>query len=61
MVSEAAITAFRASLRGVSFAPGEPGYHAARIVFNRIDRPASSAHREVCRRGGRDRLCRLCP
>ena len=39
MVSEAAITAFRASLRGVSFAPGETGYDAARIVFNRsIDR-----------------------
>ena len=39
MASEAAITAFRPSLRGVSFAPGEPGYDSARIVFNRmIDR-----------------------
>src|ERR1700748_1070952 len=39
MVSEAAITAFRTSLRGLTFAPGEPGYDAARVVFNRmIDR-----------------------
>ena len=39
MVSEAAMTAFRASLRGVSLAPSEPGYDAARVVFNRmIDR-----------------------
>ena len=39
MASETAITAFRSSLRGASFAPGEPGYDAARIVFNRmIDR-----------------------
>jgi FAD/FMN-containing dehydrogenase len=36
MASQAVTTAFRASLRGVSFAPGEPGYDAARIVFNRI-------------------------
>ena len=36
MASQAAITDFRASLRGVSFAPGEAGYDAARIVFNRI-------------------------
>jgi FAD/FMN-containing dehydrogenase len=36
MVSEAATAAFRASLRGQSFVPGEPGYDAARIVFNRI-------------------------
>jgi FAD/FMN-containing dehydrogenase len=39
MVSEVAIKAFRTSLRGVSFASGEPGYDAARVVFNRmIDR-----------------------
>ena len=45
MVSEAATTAFRASLRGLSFAPGEPGYDAARVVFNRIvdRRPATIA------------------
>ena len=39
MVSQAAISAFRTSLRGVSFAPYESGYDAARIVFNRgVDR-----------------------
>jgi hypothetical protein len=36
MASEAAIAAFRTSLRGVSFVPGEAGYDAARIVFNRV-------------------------
>ena len=36
MVSQAATAAFRTSLRGVSFVPGEPGYDAARVVFNRI-------------------------
>jgi FAD/FMN-containing dehydrogenase len=42
MISQSAMTAFRTSLRGVSFAPGEPGYDAARIVFNRmIDRRPS--------------------
>lgn len=42
MVSQTATTEFRASLRGVTFAPGEAGYDAARIVFNRIvdKRPA---------------------
>ena len=45
MVSQAATTAFRASLQGPSFAPGEPGYDAARVVFNRIvdRRPATIA------------------
>jgi hypothetical protein len=39
MVSQAVLTAFRTSLRGASFAPGEAGYDAARIVFNRsVDR-----------------------
>jgi len=36
MVSDAAIQSFRASLRGASFAPGEPDYDAVRVVFNRI-------------------------
>jgi len=36
MVSQSATTEFRASLRGASFAPEEPGYDAARVVFNRI-------------------------
>ncbi len=36
MVSQAATVAFRASLRGPSFVPGESGYDAARVVFNRI-------------------------
>ena len=36
MGSESATTAFRSSLRGQSFASGEPGYDAARVVFNRI-------------------------
>lgn len=36
MVSESATVAFRTSLRGQSFASGEPGYDAARVVFNRI-------------------------
>jgi hypothetical protein len=39
MLSESLVTAFRTSLRGPSFAPGEPGYDAARTVFNHmIDR-----------------------
>jgi len=39
MLSEASISTFRTSLRGASFAPGESGYDAARVVFNRmIDR-----------------------
>jgi FAD/FMN-containing dehydrogenase len=39
MVSQAEMTAFRASLRGVSFTPGESGYDPARVVFNRaVDR-----------------------
>ena len=36
MVSQAATAAFRTSLRGVLFAPDEPGYDAARVVFDRI-------------------------
>ena len=36
MLSQAATAAFRTSLRGPSFVPGEPGYDAARVVFNRI-------------------------
>ncbi len=36
MVSQAATATFRTSLRGVSFTPGESGYDAARVVFNRI-------------------------
>src|SRR3984885_3930237 len=36
MVSQAATTEFRTSLRGVSFVPGDTGYDAARVVFNRI-------------------------
>jgi FAD/FMN-containing dehydrogenase len=36
MVSDVAATSFKASLRGQSFVPGEAGYDAARIVFNRI-------------------------
>ena len=36
MLSQSATTAFRMSLRGPSFVPGEPGYDAARVVFNRI-------------------------
>jgi FAD/FMN-containing dehydrogenase len=36
MVSESATTTFRSSLRGQSFASGEPGYDAARVVFNRV-------------------------
>ena len=39
MLSQAAITAFGTSLRGISFGPGDAGYDAARIVFNRaVDR-----------------------
>lgn len=39
MISPSAIEKFRASLRGPSFCPGEPGYDAARIVPNAmIDR-----------------------
>jgi FAD/FMN-containing dehydrogenase len=36
MLSENSMTAFRKSLRGVSFEPGEPGYDGARVVFNRF-------------------------
>src|SRR6516162_638841 len=36
MVSQADMTAFKTSLRGATFTPGEPGYDAARVVFNRI-------------------------
>jgi hypothetical protein len=36
MASESATAAFRSSLRGQSFASGEPCYDAARAVFNRI-------------------------
>ena len=36
MGSESATTMFRSSLRGQSFASGEPGYDEARVVFNRI-------------------------
>jgi FAD/FMN-containing dehydrogenase len=34
MITQAALAGFRASLRGVVLAPGEPGYDAARQVFN---------------------------
>jgi hypothetical protein len=36
MISQAAMTELRTSLRGATFAPGEPGYDAARVVFNRV-------------------------
>ena len=36
MLAEASVNAFRASLRGTSYAPGESGYDAARVVFNRV-------------------------
>src|SRR3984957_18223285 len=36
MVAASATEAFRSSLRGQSFAAGEPGYDDARVVFNRI-------------------------
>jgi hypothetical protein len=39
MVPQDQIATFGTSLRGASFVPGEPGYDAARVVFNRaIDR-----------------------
>src|SRR5580692_5427585 len=39
MVPQTATTEFRASLRGISFVPGDSGYDSARVVFNRaIDR-----------------------
>ena len=39
MLNEAAIAAFRASLRGELIEPGDPGYDAARKVYNgMIDR-----------------------
>jgi FAD/FMN-containing dehydrogenase len=36
MVSQPDMTVFKASLRGESLTPGEPGYDAARVVFNRL-------------------------
>ena len=36
MVSETAVAAFRSSLHGQSIVSGEPGYDAARAVFNQI-------------------------
>jgi hypothetical protein len=36
MLSETSVGAFRTSLRGTSFASGEAGYDAARVVFNRV-------------------------
>jgi len=36
MISPDQTAGFRASLRGASFVPGEAGYDAARVVFNRI-------------------------
>src|ERR1700761_7083939 len=36
MISPDQTAGFRASLRGASFVPGESGYDAARVVFNRI-------------------------
>src|SRR5271168_2881227 len=36
MISQDETATFRTSLRGASFVPDEPGYDAARVVFNRV-------------------------